>query len=422
MSIRQKLLFPLLALAAVPCLGAVRLTYQLNGTAVGVSWPASAFPIRYAIDRRVATGLGGSTDVIDRAFADWTTIPDAAISFKSAGVIDGAKPGQDGVNTVSITDGLYSGQKFIALTTNWYDDDAHVEEADIQIDPAVLTNAYNAQQVIEHEVGHLLGLDHSAVLSSMMYPFVGSGGIATLDSDDKISIVNMYPKSASTGALLQGHVYGDSGGIYAAQVVALNDKGDPVATALTDTTGAFEMRGVPSGNYRLYAEPLDGPVDVRNLSGNWRSARLVSFPTQFADGGTLRVDGGKVYGNLVINALGTTQLNPKWIGAFDPAKGNLSLNCTSIVLSPGQTTAIAVAGDGFVSGMTTFDIPNTSLRRISGFTYAANYVYAMFTVAPDTDPQSLVVFVKNGNDSAALTGALRIAAISGGGRMRAVHH
>ena len=419
MSVRHNLLIALATLAATPAFAAVRLTYQLNGTPTVVSWPASAFPISYAIDRRVVTGLGGSTEPIDHAFADWTTVADASISFRSAGVVDGAKAGQDGKNTITVTDDLYAGQKVIALTTNWYDDSAHIKEADIQIDPAVLGNAYNVQQVVEHEVGHLLGLDHSAVLSSMMYPYVGFGGVAALDSDDKVSIAAMYPKASQGGALLQGRVYGDTGALYAAQVVALNDRDEPVATALTDTAGQFEMKGVPSGNYRLYAEPLDGPVDVRNLSGNWRSAKLVQFPTQFADGGTLRVDGGKVYGNLNVNAVGSTQLNPKWIGTFDPAKGNLSLNSTTVVLTPGQTTAIALAGDGFTSGMTTFDIPNPAVKRTSSFTYAGNYVYAMFTVANDAQPQSLVLFAKSGNDSAALTGALRIASRA---RTRAVRH
>lgn len=420
MSVRHNLLFAVLALAAAPAFGAIRLTYQLNGSPVGVSWAASSFPIRYSIDRRVVTGLGGSTDAIDRAFAEWTTIPGTSISFASAGIVDGAKVGEDGRNTVSVTDGLFAGQNFIALTTNWYDETAHVKEADIQLDPAVLANSYNLQQVVEHEVGHLLGLDHSAVLSSMMYPFVGRGGVASLDSDDKIAIANMYPKNDPGGATLQGRVFGDSGAIFAAEVVALNDAGEPVATALTNANGEFEMRGVPTGTYRLYAEPLDGPVDVRNLSGNWRAAKVSSFRTQFADGGALRVDGGKIYGNLIVNALGTTTLNPKWVGAFDPAKGDLSLNSMPVNLTPGQTAAIVLAGDGFVSGMTTFDIPNPALKRVSNFTYSGNYVYATYVVAADAAPQSLSVFVKNGNDSAALTGAVRIGGRAARGR--AVRH
>lgn len=417
MALRSKSFIALIILTAVPSFGAVRLTYQLNGTAVPVSWPASAFPIHYAIDARVVSRIG-STDVIDRAFNEWSAIDDTSIAFKSNGVISGAKAGQDGVNSVTVTDGLFAGQNFIALTTNWYDETARIKESDIQMDSAVFAGNYNVQQVVEHEVGHLLGLDHSAVLSSIMYPFVGQGGVASIDSDDRIAIQNLYPRIDRGGATLQGRVFGDGGGIYAAQVVALNDSGEPVATTLTDSTGQFQIKGVPAGNYRLYAEPLDGPVDVRNFSGSWRAAKVTSFPTHFADGGSIHVDGGKVYGNLIVNAAGLTQLNPKWVGAFEPGRTDLSLNSTPVVLTPGQTTAIAVAGDGFVSGMTTFDIPDAAMKRTSNFTYAGNYVYATFTVDGTAPPQSLVIFVKNGNDEAALTGALRIAARTRGRAVR----
>jgi len=412
------MLVALTMLTAVPAFASVRLTYQLNGAAVPVSWPSTAFPIHYAIDSNIVAKIG-STEPIEHAFTDWTTIPDTAIAFVSDGVINNAKAGQDGVNTISVADGLFAGQNFIALTTNWYDDTAHIKESDIQVDPGALAGNYNVQQVVEHEVGHLLGLDHSAVLSSMMYPFVGLDGVPSLDSDDKIAMQMLYPRTDSGGAIMQGRVLGDGGGIYAAQVVAVSDSGAPVATALTNQNGEFEMRGVPPGNYRLYAEPLDGPVDVRNLSGNWRNAKTTSFPTQFADGGSIHVDGGKVYGNVVINAPGTTQLNPKWVGSFDPAQANLSLNSTAIVLAPGETTAIAVAGDGFVSGMTTFDMGSADIRRVSDFTYAGNYVYATFAVAANASPQSLNIFVKSGNLEAALTGGVRIASKTRG---RAVRH
>jgi hypothetical protein len=83
----------------------------------------------------------------------------------------------------------------------------------------------------------------------------------------------------------------------------------------------------------------------------------------------------------------------------------------------GQTLKLAVGGDGFVSGMTTFEIPNPGFRRTSDFTWSANYVCATFVVAPDAPPGSAVILVKSGNESAALTGAVRV---EPKGRMRAV--
>ena len=381
--------------------------YVVNGTAVPVAWPATSFPIRYVVDSRVNDTF--PKGVIDRAINDWTAVPDSQITFQDAGVVTGVKPGKDGQNSITFVDDLFKDQNFLAVTTNWYDDSGHLAEADIQIDPSVVPNGYNLQQLVEHEVGHLLGLDHSGVISSVMYPFVGRGGIAALDSDDRVGIANLYPAaSAKSGATLTGRVTGDNGGIFAAQVVALNDSDEPVATALTDNQGAFEIDGVPPGTYRLYAEPLDGPVNIQNLAGIWQSAKAYSFPTEFASGGPLRVDAGRIYGNLVVNSLGTTTLNPKWIGIFAPGTSNVSLGCMPVIIGAGQTMNIAVGGDGFTSGMTTFDIPNANFRRVSDFSYAGNYVYATFNVLPTASAGSLVVMVKSGNDSAALTGALRV--------------
>lgn len=407
MSTVRKLLIVTLALAASPAIGAVRLTYSLNGVAVPVAWQASAFPIHYVVDRRVANAFPQTA--IERAFNDWMGVTDARVAFESSGVTS-VQPGKDGQNSITFVDDLFKGQNFLALTTNWYDDTGHMIEADIEIDPSVVPGGYNLQLLMEHEIGHLLGLDHSGVLSSVMYPFVGRGGIAALDSDDRVAIANLYPKGGSnlSGATLTGRVTGDNGGIFAAQVVALNDDGEPVATALTNQQGEFELDGVPNGIYRLYAEPLDGPVYAQNLSGIWQTAKVYSFPTQFAGGGPLRVEAGKYYGNVVVNTVGSIKLNPKWIGAFAPG-GSVSLGAETVGVTAGQTVVIAVGGDGFVSGMTTFEIPNHGFRRVSDFAYAGNYVYATFSLAHDTPPGSVVVLVKSGNESAALTGALRVA-------------
>ena len=416
MSLRRTLIITAaLAMVTAPAFAGVNLTYSLNGAPIDVSWPSSSFPIRYVVERNVATAV--TPAVIDRAFNEWASIPDASLTFQSAGIVDGAKPGQDGRNSITFVDDLFANQNFIALTTNWYDDNGRVKESDIQLDPSATSGKYNVQLLIEHEIGHLLGLDHTGVLSSVMYPYVGNGGVTALDSDDKIAISTLYGKTVE-GATMQGGVSGDSGGIFAAQVVALNANGEPVATALTNEQGGFEIKGVPAGTYRFYAEPLDGPVDVRNLSGAWRGAKTFSFPTEFANGGPIHVEDGKFYGNIEVNAPGSVKLNPKYIGSFTPGVTPLSLSASPVDINPGQSTTIAICGDGIIGGMTTFEISNPEVRRVSDFTYAGNYVYATFNVAPDATPASLVVFAKSGNEMAALTGALRI---TGRTRTRVAH-
>ncbi len=396
-------------IAASPIFGAARLTYFNHGTLIPVAWPEGSFPIRYALDRRVSQEVPQIASILEKAAKDWSAIPDTSLAFQSLGVVDGATAGKDGRNTISMTDDLFAGQKFIALTTNWYDDNGRIIEADMQIDPAAVSGGYNVQQLVEHEMGHVLGLDHSAVLSSVMYPFIGTGTGVTLDSDDRVAISAAYAKSKpAIGATLEGRVFGDDGGIFAAQVVAVNEEGEPVSTALSDKDGNFSMQGVPAGTYRIYAEPLDGPVNVQNLSGFWQTAKVTSFPTQYADGGALRVENGRIYGNLNVNGAGSVRLNPKWIGSWAAGSDNVSLQSMPTFLHAGTTVNVGVGGDGFTSGMTTFDIPNPGFHRVSDFKWAANYVSATFSIDSSTAPGSLVVMVKSGNESAALTGALRV--------------
>lgn len=403
-----------------PMFGAVRLTYDFGGKPTPVAWPASAFPLQYTIERRVANQYG--VDVIERAFNAWTSVPDANIAFRDNGISDGTQAGQNGVSSVTALDDLFKDQGFIAVTTNWYDKNGSMTEADIQVDPTMVGSTYPALTTIEHEVGHFLGLDHSPVLSAVMYPYVCKNSPSNLDSDDRIAIAAVYPKvdPTSAGATLTGRITADGSGVFAAQVVAVNDRGEPVATALSDSTGDFLLEGVPSGTYRIYAEPLDGPVMPANLDGVYRGAKVTSFATRFLAGGPMTVKNGSVYGNLIIDTSGApVHLNPKYAGLGSANGTDFALTAGTMAAKPGTTVTLAIGGDGFTSGMTTFEVLNPAVKRLSDFRYGSNYVYATFQITPDAMGASSSILVTSGNETAALTGALRV---DGPPRARSVRH
>ena len=393
-----------------PLFAATRMTFEIQGSATAIEWAPTSFPLRYDIDRRVTSLHPNAATMVERAFTTWQSVPDVSLRFESRGVVPSASPGADGIS-VTVADDLLSGQGAIAVTAYTFDSaTGRMLDADIRLDPSIFSGEVNAQAVLEHEVGHTLGLDHSAVLTAVMYPYVGpEDSIAQLDADDRIAISTMYPQNDPTlrGATLQGRVLGDDGGIFAAQVVAVNALGHPVASGLTNVTGDFALVGVPAGRYRLYVEPLDGPVVVSSLQGTWRQATLKPFPTEFFDA-AIDVENGKVYGNLVVNAAGPVRLNPRVIGATDPSATSVSLNSAPVTVRPGQTVKLTVGGDGFTSGMTEFEILNPAFRRISEFEYWGDAVSATFTIAPDAASASGVIVVHNGNEIATLTGALRI--------------
>ena len=396
-------------LITLPLAAATRLTYDVNGKPTAIEWSASAFPLPYEVDQRLLELKPAFGTMIDQAFNAWASVPDANVQFTSRGIVAAAARPNDGKVVVSLADELFNGQGMLAMTTYTFDDSGHFIDADIQVDPWLLKGDFNVDTALRHEVGHVLGLDHSAVLSAVMFPYVTPGDIPTaFDSDDRIAIATTYPRVDPTlsGATLQGRVVGDSGGIFAAQVVAVNAAGEAVTTSLSNASGEFTLGGVPPGSYRIYAEPLDGPVEVKALQGTWRQAKTTSFPTTFYDAAPMRVESGRVYGNLVVNTAGVVQLNPRWIGRCNGT--DVNVQTSPVVARAGDTVTLAIAGDGFVSGMTQFEIPNPAFRRISDYSWGANYVKATYTIERDAPEGSFVVLVRSGRDTATLTGALRV--------------
>jgi hypothetical protein len=398
-----------LAIAA-PLFASSRLTYELMGQPTPITWPAERMPIAYTIDQKVVDRFPGAKANIDAAFADWAAVPNTSLRFRSAGVTAGGKAGQDNTNLVTLAADMFGNTSYLAFTTNWYDDrTGTILEADIQIDPNIGAGGYDLQQVVEHEVGHFVGFDHSAVVSSILFPYIAPRGKAVLASDDRVAIATVYPAPTMTDvATLRGSVVGDSGGIFGAQVVAMNTNGEPVATALTDSAGNFELTSLPTGDYRIYAEPLDGPVTASNLAGVYAGSHCAPFHTRFMTD-PIKVENGRMYGNLVVNSGGgTTTLNPKFVGVMAPNGYDVSLGFAPANVKAGSIVTVAVGGDGFTSGMTTFEVVNPSFRRVSDFKYSANYLTATFQIAAGAPSGSAVILVHSGSETAALTGGLRI--------------
>jgi len=135
---------------------------------------------------------------------------------------------------------------------------------------------YDLQSVATHEIGHLLGLDHSNIAHAVMYPYGDTNEIGihqTLWTDDIIGIGHLYPgPGTADGSGIEGTVGLGGAGIYAADVEAIDaTTGNVVTETLTDPSGNYHLR-LYDGSYYVYVQSLApsstfGPTTIQNFKG-----------------------------------------------------------------------------------------------------------------------------------------------------------
>ncbi len=118
------------------------------------------------------------------------------------------------------------------------------------------------EDVIAHELGHVLGLGHSGVLDATMFAF-GWEGQGDLSCDDVRAVRALYGTGDDRGAL-SGRILDPEGdAVLGAHVVAIELKGPSIAaSAISDHDGHFQISGLPRGNYVVMAEPFVAGADA----------------------------------------------------------------------------------------------------------------------------------------------------------------
>ena len=390
----------------------------------GSKW--KTLPVAYEIHQGglPSTGNRGEFLAVHAGFEAWEEIEDSAITFSYGGTTETHIAALDYTNVVSFQDDSYDfGSDTLAVTLVFSRPDIQgrqIVDADIIFNPNRIFSMDGApgttdlESVAVHEVGHLLGLDHTAIVSATMNPLAGSGVtfFRVLQTDDRIGCSVLYPTpefSRSTGELA-GRVLLDGSGVYGAHVVALDEAGRAVTSALSGKDGSYRISGLSPGSYRLYAEPLDEPVGEDNILKPRLPSGLpdpLPFNTRFATA-FLGKEADNPTGEPVSVAAGSTLIEQR-ISVSPPAFPHLNLTSPHLGarLQRGVSEKIRVFGDGLGFGGRYFVLGE---GIVLGSPTSIRGTGAEFEVTVESSAPlgSRSLFVEKGDFLAALSGGVDV--------------
>lgn len=157
----------LLALMTAP---AMAWTILQNGDGSELRW--TQMPIPYAINPGNAQGLTISEvmGAVSGAMGAWSSIDGASVEFSDQGQTPIQAVDYDEVNTIYFESEWTMDPELMAITANWsYSDgtivgfDIRINERDHKWSTGGTMDADDLQNMLTHEVGHGLGLDHTTL-------------------------------------------------------------------------------------------------------------------------------------------------------------------------------------------------------------------------------------------------------------------
>ncbi|MFN3198732.1 MAG: matrixin family metalloprotease [Bradymonadia bacterium] len=230
MSTHMHRVVKLLGLGGMLTLGSM----ALGGTAsaynpTGATWTRSDLPVGYTVNRSLDDQVSDAEALaaIQQGYDVWTELECSQMAWRYEGRTDNTAWGSaDGENVVSWRNsGWDDSAAALAITASIFDFQERLQDTDIKYNGVnhswgALASSSRGERrtdiasVTAHEVGHALGLDHTNVSGSTMWPSTGPGDVSgrTLGADDIQGACDLYPNGGEVPDPIPDDPGGGGGG------------------------------------------------------------------------------------------------------------------------------------------------------------------------------------------------------------------
>ncbi|HEU4767138.1 MAG TPA: matrixin family metalloprotease [Pyrinomonadaceae bacterium] len=355
-----------------------------------IRWPRRTIEVAFSSSLMTpGTNIKPDSDVAGaarRALARWSSLANInfIVIWSTATSVSPADAG-DGISLITIADTIeneaFNSDTTAGRTRVFFDPETgDIAEADISINPRPRAEdgteiqfstdgtpgTYDLEATFTHEIGHLLGLDHSAMLGSTMQgrqAFNGTFGLPalterTLSEDDRQKLRSLYgPKlkvGRIEGRLADNRTPGALVPLSGVNVWVENiTTGRVIASDVSAEDGSYRLEGLAPGQYRVMVSPRaeDG---IASGTQKFRSFEVSNLVTVKSDNASSL--------NYHLVPPQVSALSPKVVGL------NAELSTVPLPLEPGKRVKVYLGGEGVDQ------VPGTSIAVNSPF----------FTVDPGT--------------------------------------
>ena len=334
---------------------------------------------------------------IEHAFQSWSDVSGSNINLvRGADTASGSTGGSGHTITFDETNssGFFpSGSGIVAITPiNYMLADGRITDADILFNGNQFSfstdqtpGTFDVQDILAHEVGHFIGLDHSPVVSGTMWPYVSQTQWLhrSLSQDDEAGAIAVATGSGQTKVTGTIRKPGSTSGLAGAIVSASLTDGRFIASTTTNSNGNFTLRGMPAGDYYIHIDPLEGGMSSANLTSN--SSISTAFAPTFYGG----------FDNPTLFSLTPgAQLGCGVLTANNDIAMYESASSTTL-LQQGTSSLVTIYGSSIPVGATM--VAKTNELSISNITSNSSYVRATVTANSAALVASYNLYIKAPN-------------------------